>query len=108
MATDSDANMTRRKRILLLNQEVDLCTLMRNYFRRKNYEVCISHHAQDAIQAINQTPPDIIITSMDNQDWELVRKHTSVVAPDAQFILNGIELKKIRKRWSEKNVSKSF
>ena len=86
-----EPNINRRKGILLLEEEVDLCMLMRNFFRRKNYEVFIAYNAENAIQAINQITPDIIFTSTDVPGWERVRKHASVAAPNAEFLVGGLD-----------------
>jgi DNA-binding NtrC family response regulator len=78
-------SMKQRKKVLFIDDEVDLCTLMRNYFRRKDYEVFIAHNAQDAIQCLNQVTPDFIFLSTEIKDWELVRKHAAIKAPNAKF-----------------------
>lgn len=74
-----------RKKILLIDDEVDLCTLMRNYFRRKNYEVFIAHTPEDAMQYLNQVTPDIIFLSNELKGAARVIKHAAIKAPNAKF-----------------------
>lgn len=74
-----------RKKILYIDDEVDLCTLMRNYLRRKNYEVFIAHTAEDAIQCLNQVTPDIIFLSNELKGAAQVIKYAAIKAPNANF-----------------------
>lgn len=50
-----------RKRILIIEDEVDLCMLMKQYFVRLNYEVYIAHTCRDALNRASQIDPDIIL-----------------------------------------------
>lgn len=97
MATVSDITTLRRKIILLIMEDVDLCTLLRNYYRRKNYEVFITHDGDDAIQFLNQQTPDYILADPEIPNLYIVRKHAAAVAPDAPFFLAGIDKREIKK-----------
>ena len=52
--------MIMRKKVLIIDDEVDLCLLMKNYFLRKNYEVYIAHTLADGINRLNQITPDYL------------------------------------------------
>jgi DNA-binding NtrC family response regulator len=52
--------MTTRKKVLIIDDEVDLCLLMKTYFLRKNYEVYIAHTLADGMTRLNANPPDYL------------------------------------------------
>lgn len=52
--------MTMRKKVLIIDDEVDLCILMKSYFLRKNYEVYIAHTLVDGMHRMNEVTPDYL------------------------------------------------
>jgi DNA-binding NtrC family response regulator len=51
---------TRKKKVLIIDDEVDLCLLMKTYFLRKNYEVYIAHTLADGMTRLNASKPDYL------------------------------------------------
>ncbi len=49
-----------RKKVLIIDDEVDLCLLMKAYFLRKNYEVYIAHTLTDGVNRLNEINPDYL------------------------------------------------
>lgn len=49
-----------QKKVLIIDDEIDLCLLLRSYFHRNNYEVLLSHSLQDGLQKIKQEKPQIV------------------------------------------------
>ena len=81
--------MMTRKKVLIIDDEVDLCLLMKTYFLRKNYEVYIAHTLSDGISRLNEINPDYLFIDYNLPDglgWdklpELYQKF-----PDIQFNL---------------------
>lgn len=52
--------MIMRKKVLIIDDEVDLCMLMKAYFLRKNYEVYIAHTLADGMNRLMETAPDYL------------------------------------------------
>ena len=52
--------MDMRKKVLIIDDEVDLCMLMKNYFLRKNYEVHIAHTLGDGMKRLGEFTPDYV------------------------------------------------
>lgn len=52
--------MTTRKKVLIIDDEVDLCLLMKQYFLRKQYEVYIAHTLNDGLSRLNGLTPDYL------------------------------------------------
>lgn len=81
--------MTARKKVLIIDDEVDLCLLMKTYFLRKNYEVYIAHTLADGLSRLKEIAPDYLFIDYNLPDglgWdklpELYQNH-----PDIQFHL---------------------
>ena len=81
--------MTTRKKVLIIDDEVDLCLLMKTYFLRKNYEVHIAHTLNEGVAKIDEVQPDFLFIDYNLPDglgWdrlpELYAKN-----PDLQFHL---------------------
>ncbi len=52
--------MIMRKKVLIIDDEVDLCLLMKAYFLRKNYEVYIAHTLADGMNRLSEIAPDYL------------------------------------------------
>jgi DNA-binding NtrC family response regulator len=48
------------KKILIIDDEIDLCILMKNYFVRKGYDVQFSHSLKDGMRMMHDIHPDIL------------------------------------------------
>jgi DNA-binding response OmpR family regulator len=47
-------------KILIIDDEIDYCTIMKNYFTKRNYEVFISFMLKQGLEMINSLGPDIL------------------------------------------------
>ena len=52
--------MQDSKKILIIDDETDLCLLLKEYFLRKSYEVIISHTLKDGGVQLSSHRPDIL------------------------------------------------
>jgi len=62
-----------KKRILIIDDEIDLCFLLKNYLTAKNYEVDIANTIQDGLIKLNHSHPDILFLDNnlpDGSGWE--------------------------------------
>ncbi len=53
--------MDRKKKVLIIDDEVDFCLLMQFYLSKKNCEVTFSHTLKDGLGFIRSKKPDIVI-----------------------------------------------
>jgi DNA-binding NtrC family response regulator len=51
---------TMRKKVLIIDDEKDLCLLMKTYFLRKNYEVHIAYTLSDGMNRVDDVMPDYL------------------------------------------------
>jgi two-component system OmpR family response regulator len=47
-------------KVLIIDDEIDYCTIMRNYFITRDYEVSISFLLNQGLELINTLQPDIL------------------------------------------------
>lgn len=52
--------MPSEKKILIIDDETDLCLLLKDYFVRRNYNVFLSHSLEDGERVLNSMDPDIL------------------------------------------------
>ena len=52
--------MSDRKKILIIDDETDLCLLLKDYFIRKNYEVVVTHTLEEGTKLLYKIRPDIL------------------------------------------------
>jgi DNA-binding NtrC family response regulator len=63
--------MSSRK-VLIIDDEMDLCLLLKNFFTKQNYEVVMSHKLSDGIREALDFFPDIVFLDNnlpDSQGW---------------------------------------
>lgn len=67
--------MSSKKKVLIIDDEVDLCLLMKTYFSRKNYDVEIAHTLNDGVRRIDDVQPDYLFIDYNLPDglgWDLL------------------------------------
>ena len=78
-----------KKKVLIIDDEVDFCLLMQFYLSKKNCEVSISHTLHDGLGSARKNTPDIVILDNNLPDglgWPAAENILSV-APDAHLFL---------------------
>ena len=81
--------MLHSKKILIIDDEEDLCLLLKNYFSRKNYEVIVAHSIGEGQALLNTVHPDILFLDNNLPDgigWEMA-PGIAVAYPDTNIIL---------------------
>jgi DNA-binding NtrC family response regulator len=73
--------MTKLK-VLIIDDEVDYCLIMKGYFTRKKYDVAVAYTLKEGLQKIADEKPDILFLDNnlpDGQGWahveEIVEKN---------------------------------
>jgi DNA-binding response OmpR family regulator len=65
--------MNKQKKILIVDDEKDLCLLLEIYFTRKKYDVHVAYNLGDGLQQMNHWQPDILFLDNNLPDglgWE--------------------------------------
>jgi DNA-binding response OmpR family regulator len=78
-----------KKKVLIIDDEVDFCLLMQFYLTKKNCEVQISHTLRDGLGLVENNNPDIVILDNNLPDglgWPAAKDILNV-APDVHLFL---------------------
>jgi DNA-binding response OmpR family regulator len=65
--------MDQKKKVLIIDDEVDLCLLLKTYLNRRNYDVYYSHTLKEGLNQFRQVVPDILFLDNnlpDGTGWE--------------------------------------
>jgi DNA-binding NtrC family response regulator len=52
--------MHSRRKVLIIDDEIDLCHLLKSYFLRKNYDVYLSHTLDQGLSFLKTLKPDVV------------------------------------------------
>ncbi len=66
-----------RTKILIIDDEIDYCKIMKTYFQEKDIEVSAAYTLKDGMVQIEKNPPDILFLDNnlpDGQGWEMVNQ----------------------------------
>lgn len=78
-----------RKKVLIIDDEVDFCLLMQFYLSKKNCDVSISHTLRDGLGQAKSKTPDIVILDNNLPDglgWPAA-ENILKAAPEAHLFL---------------------
>lgn len=78
-----------RKKVLIIDDEIDLCHLLKSYFLRNNYEVYLSHTLEQGLSFLKALKPDIVFLDNNLPDglgWSIAPEIASGF-PDIQINL---------------------
>jgi len=81
--------MPDARKILIIDDEIDLCRLLEFYFVRKQFEVVIAQDMEEALVKLRASPPDVLF--LDNNlpggtGWE-VAPRLAAEYPAMQIVL---------------------
>lgn len=72
-------------KVLIIDDEIDLCHLLKSYFIRKNYEVYLSHTLEQGVSFLKSLNPDIVFLDNNLPDgvgWSIaptiVKEHPDI------------------------------
>jgi two-component system, OmpR family, response regulator len=67
------SSMSAKKKVLIIDDEVDACLLLKNYFAKKEFEVYCSYTLKEGLQQVKNVHPDILFLDNNLPDgfgWE--------------------------------------
>ncbi len=74
------------KRILIVDDEVDLCLLIKQFLTKRNYEVYIAHTLTDGLNILNAIKPNALMLDNnlpDGMGWDMAddirKKYPSMI-----------------------------
>lgn len=67
--------MSDKKKVLIIDDEVDFCFLLKHYLTKKNYKILLANTLQQGLQLLQSETPDIIFLDNNLPDgfgWDKV------------------------------------
>ncbi|MGC4036615.1 MAG: response regulator [Chitinophagaceae bacterium] len=67
--------MEHRKKVLIIDDEVDFCFLLKTYLSKKNYDIMFAYTLKDGMQLLKSEIPDIVFLDNNLPDglgWDQV------------------------------------
>ncbi|MBC7650438.1 MAG: response regulator [Deinococcales bacterium] len=64
----------KKRSVLIIDDETDLCILLYSYLKRKNFDVQFTHNLKDGLAIINSAQPDVLFLDNNLPDgfgWEI-------------------------------------
>ncbi len=87
-------NLNDRKTILIIDDEQDLCSLLKVYFSRKNYVVHYTHTLQEGVKEMQNLHPDILFLDNNLPDgigWMQVETFLKVNPELKLYLMSGYQ-----------------
>ena len=70
--------MTKSK-VLVIDDEIDYGTIMKEYFHSRHYDVCLAYTLQDGLRLLDEFHPDILLLDNnlpDGKGWDYLESIT--------------------------------
>lgn len=64
-----------KQKILIIDDEVDYCMIIKSYFQARSYDVYVAHNLKEGIELLNAENPSILLLDNnlpDGKGWESV------------------------------------
>jgi DNA-binding NtrC family response regulator len=81
--------MNERKKVLIVDDEIELCQLLKSYFEKRSCEVFISHTIESGIEALKSGKMDIVFLDNnlpDGSGWSLAPQ-LAIDSPETHITL---------------------
>ena len=78
-----------KAKILIVDDEVDYCMLMQNYFEERDYDVFMAHNLEEGLRLLSKLQPDVLFLDNNLPDGEGWSKIEPIVNdfPDIRLFL---------------------
>ena len=66
-----------KKKILIIDDEIDFCIIMKGYFEKKGFEVFLAYNLQSGLFQLDEKKPDILFLDNnlpDGHGWQYVEQ----------------------------------
>ena len=88
MLKEEDLENVERKHVLIIDDDVDFCLLLKAYFLRKQCTVSIAHTVDDAWASIKQRAPEaVLLNKWVAMEPDLLEEQIRTFLPDAQITI---------------------
>jgi DNA-binding response OmpR family regulator len=85
-------------KILIVDDEMDYCVIMKSYFEEKDYEVFLAYTLQEGLKMIDIVHPDVLFLDNnlpDGKGWECVEEITGKLPEVKIFLISAYRQKPV-------------
>jgi DNA-binding NtrC family response regulator len=80
-----------KRKILIIDDEVDFCMIMKGFFSRKNYEVLLAYTLQDGLALFNEQRPEILFLDNnlpDGSGWDSINDIVEIAPQTMAYLIS--------------------
>lgn len=80
-----------KQKVLIIDDEVDFCMIMKNFFTRKGYDVLSSYTLEEGISNLREKPFDILFLDNnlpDGNGWDNIGKIVEIVPQIRAYLIS--------------------
>lgn len=80
------------KTVLIIDDEQDLCILLKSYFSKKKYKVFFAHSLMEGEKLFNEIQPDILLLDNnlpDGMGWNKISDFDKSIFPSIVILMSG-------------------
>jgi DNA-binding response OmpR family regulator len=80
------------KTVLIIDDEPDLCVLLKVYFQRRKYKVFFAHNLMDGEKLLNEIHPDVLLLDNnlpDGMGWNKLTEFNQEIFPSKVILMSG-------------------
>jgi DNA-binding NtrC family response regulator len=77
--------------ILIIDDEIDFCEIMKNYFTKKGYPVLLAYTLKEGMAMLKKSKPDILFLDNnlpDGQGWDAVDEIVEIIPQIRVFLIS--------------------
>lgn len=77
--------------ILIIDDEIDFCEIMKNYFTKKGYNVSLAYTLQEGMGILEKRRPGILFLDNnlpDGQGWDAMEKIVEIIPQIRAFLIS--------------------
>ena len=91
--------MTQRKRLLVVDNEMDVCNFVKSFFEMRGFDVLTALNGDEALKVLDHVKPDLIILDVmmrtDDEGMEYLPQ-MKIKSPDSKVIMiTGVDDKEV-------------
>ncbi len=96
--------MEKSKKLLIVEDEEEVCESMSNFFKRRDYDVTVANGGAEAIELLNKNDYPVVILDLKMplvDGWDVL-KETKPNHPDTKFlVISGFDEEGVEERCKE-------
>ena len=80
-----------KRKILIIDDEIDFCMIMQGFFTKRNYEVLTAHTLQEGLALLHEKKPEILFLDNnlpDGNGWDETRSIVEIIPQIMVYLIS--------------------